>query len=284
MAHSTQHSFKVNSTSTSIRWKVENIPGDISFAGAINAVTGVYTAPTAEQIEGLQLRVKVTAYEGGYSTSALVTVLRRPVNINPRIQFIGAGASCDLSAGAMPGLAKTWTAVPAALGTLTQSSLANRDKRFTAPAKKIGVALDVVPITVTAGGKSESAYVCVIHDASIILVTAGTIDIGRQTVQLQAELIALPIEITFTWSVVAGSGSISASGLLSADAEPSEPFVLVTATGQALGVELMGYICLPLPLAPFPLHETLPINSVPTYVLGDDQEVGDDVDQSNVAG
>jgi len=284
MAHSTQHTFKVNSTSTSIRWKVENIPGENFFAGAINAVTGVYTAPAAEQIEGLQVRIKVTAYEGGYSTSALVTVLKRPVNINPRVQFISAGASCDLSAGAMPGLAKTWTEVPAVLGKLTQSSLAKRDKRFTAPALKKGVTLDVVPITVTAGGKSESAYVCVRHDVSIIIVTAGTINVGRQTVQLQAEVIALPIEVTFTWRVVAGSGSISASGLLSADAEPSEPFVLVTATGEALGVELVGYICLPLPLAPFPLHEDLPVKSVPTYVLGDDQEEGDDADQSNAAG
>jgi hypothetical protein len=284
MAHGTTHTFAISPASLKVSWSVANLPGENFPKGTINATTGAYTAPAAEEIEGLQLRVKVTAVVGTYSTSALVTILRKPVNINPRIQFIGFGASCDLSAGALPGLAKTWSTVAADQGTLTTSPVENREKRFTAPAKKAGVAVEVVPITVTAGGKSENAYVVVTHEGCIVNVAARDFNIRGQTVQLGAAIPSLPLPLTFTWTVVAGSGSISASGLLTADQDPVEPFVLVFATADLMGYPVEGYICLPLPLAPFPLHETLPINYVPTYVLGDGEEVEDDADHPNAAG
>lgn len=254
MGHGRTHTFAASGNPTGIAWTVTRLPGELGGIGQINVSSGQYTAPQAADIPGLQVRVKVTASKGGFSASALVTVVRKEININPLIQFAAAGSSvkCELSAGALDASGKRWGDIDPARGSLIPSTVAMREKSFVAPAEKLQKqVLDVVPVTVTAGGATETAYVAVIHTPATLTVTAAIS--SARSAQLSALYDGEP-SIDTLWTVVAGSGEVDpTTGLLQVPATPAEPFVLVTAEeGAGGGRYFGGYILLPLPLAAFP--------------------------------
>jgi hypothetical protein len=254
MGHGRTHAFETSGDSTGIAWTVTSLPGELGGIGQINASSGHYTAPPAVDIPGLQVRVKVTASKGEHSASALVTVVRKEITINPLIQFTVAGSSlkCELSAGALDASGKRWGEIDPARGSLIPSTVAMREKSFVPPAEKLQKkVLDVVPVTVTAGGVTETAYVAVIYTPATLLVTAAIT--STRSAQLSALYDGDP-SVDTLWTVVAGSGEVdAATGLLHVPAAPAEPFVLVTAEeGTGGGRYFGGYILLPLPLAALP--------------------------------
>jgi hypothetical protein len=262
------HAFKLDTTQANISWKVENLPGETGNKGTIIEATGVYTAPVAANITGPQVRVKVTASKSGFSSSALVTVVKSPVNINPRVQYLNPGESCHLVAGALPGLAKSWGSVPATSGTLTDKNIPNRDRTFKAAERDEDKDLDIVRVTVSAGGGSVNAYVLVIHTPASIVVSAESSDYVAQQVQLTAKMGKNQVKPPYTWSILAGSGSINEAGLLVADAQPDEPFVVVGIEKLVDGDPYIGYMVFPVPFMPYPPKPDS-ASGMPSYVLGD---------------
>ena len=81
-------------------WSVENISGDTGATGTIDQ-KGKYTAPNAGEFPGDYTRVRVKATAGGNSSSALVSVLRYDISINPLVQIVGAGDSGGAGGGAV---------------------------------------------------------------------------------------------------------------------------------------------------------------------------------------
>lgn len=245
-----QHPFQINTSAVTVSWSVSNIPGEVGPTGVINATTGAYVAPAADQIPGSQVRVKVTARSASLHASALVTVVAKELSINPLVQMIRTGNSCDLVARSLYGGPQVWEVDPAK-GSLANSPNPDRTKRFTAPASPVlGMSLDLVEVKVTADGVTEKAYVGVIHHNPVITVEAGTIDVAAQKVTLTGLMQGTPVN-GITWRKLAGGGVIDAdTGVFTAGAFLAEPFVVIQA--EAFGGVLTGYLLLPLPLAPYP--------------------------------
>lgn len=246
-----QHPFQINTSTVTVTWSVSNIPGEAGLpTGVINATTGAYVAPAADQIPGSQVRVKVTARSASLHASALVTVVAKELSINPLVQMIRTGNSCDLVARSLYGGSQVWEVDPAK-GSLANSPNPDRTKRFTAPDSPApGTSLDLVEVKVTADGITEKAYVGVIHHNPVITVQAGTIDVAAQKVTLSGLMQGTPVP-GITWRKLAGSGEIDAeTGIFTAGAFLAEPFVVIQA--EAFGGVLTGYLLLPLPLAPYP--------------------------------
>lgn len=248
------HRFAISGSNTGVTWTVDNLPDEEAPTGSIDS-SGRYTAPSREQIAGVQTRVKITARKAGASASALVTVVRKEINVNPLVQFVIPGSTCDLVAGSL-GASRTWGAIDPAKGSLRDSTTAGRDKTFVAPAVGAkGVTLDLVPITVTSDGVTETAYVGVVHNSATLNLVTGPIDVAARKVKLTAMWTGEEEE-DVAWEVIAGCGTIDPStGELTADEFPVEPFVMVLCT---YAPKIKGYLVLPLPLAPYPKKSDLP--------------------------
>jgi len=247
-----QHPFEITGSNPGVSWTVHNLPGESTPKGSIDT-SGRYTAPPKEQISGVQMRVKISATKSGTTSSALVTVVRKEININPLVQFVDYNSSCDLIAGSL-GAARTWHVDPAQ-GTLRDSDVPGR-KTFVSPATGTpGVTLELIPITVTSEGVTETAYVGFIHNSPAMVVVPGPIDVAARSIKLTATMTGLE-EPDAKWSILAGSGTIDEfTGELVADEFPVEPFVLAQC---AFGRTQKGYLLLPLPLAPYPKKPVTP--------------------------
>jgi hypothetical protein len=248
------HQFAISGSNAGVTWSVDNLPGETQAKGSIDT-SGRYIAPAREQINDVQVRVKITARKAGATASALVTVVRKEINVNPLVQFVTPGSTCELVAGSL-GASRTWEAIDPAQGELRDNAAEGRDKTFVAPAAPINrVTLDLVPINVTSDGVTETAYVGVVHNNPTLTLVTGPIDVAARRVKLAA-MWSGEEETYVTWEVIAGSGTIDVStGELVADEFPSEPFVLVVCTYDA---RTKGYLLLPLPLAPYPKKSELP--------------------------
>lgn len=254
-------------------WSIRNVLGEHEPIGSVRL--GVYTAPTADQISGAQVRVVVTATAGLKTAAALLTVVRNPVELNPLLEFIDANSPpARLEVGTLSGT-PVWGNVDPARGRLEAIPGEPNARLFHPPGASVpGVKLDVVPVSVTVGGVPARAFVGVTHGLVIYKPVATTFDVANRRVQLELsgaqsdELAQLKLMLAAlqsgvetapadpVWEVVAGSATIDrSSGLLTADADPALPFVVVTVTvdlNMPPVPVLWGHVTLTLPLAPFP--------------------------------
>lgn len=254
------HDFGISKPGSGVTWSVRNLPGETHYPGSISS-TGRYTAPTLAQLSGSQVQVVVEAVKGLTRASALVTTVRRSLELNPLIQFtkIQSRSDTKISYGSRSVFPALWEGPAAEDGTLQVIPGEPKARLFIPPETAIANALiRVVPISVTVGDLTERVFVAVLHNLlPIFQPLASQFDSANRTVQLSLENDPPGI----TWEVVAGSATIASNGLLTADADPVLPFALVVATYQAPIPGLppyWGYILLSLPLVPFPPEPPAP--------------------------
>ncbi|MGI4838917.1 MAG: hypothetical protein ACRYF9_14985 [Janthinobacterium lividum] len=263
LAAGSTHDFAISKPGSGVTWSVRNLPGETHYPGSISS-TGRYTAPTLAQLSGSQVQVVVQAVVGLTRASALVTTVRRSLELNPLIQFtkIQSRSDTKISFGSLSNTPAVWTGPAAEDGTLQLIPGEPNARLFIPPETAIANALvRVVPISVTVGSLTECVFVAVLHNLlPIFQPLASQFDSANRTVQLSLENDPPGI----TWEVVAGSATIASNGLLTADADPLLPFALVVATYQAPIPGLppyWGYILLALPLVSFPPEPPAPEDS-----------------------
>jgi hypothetical protein len=274
LGHSGEFQFKTEPVRTGVTWKVENIPGSTGNPGTIDASTGLYKAPTAAQLTGDHTRVKVTATAGAHTSSALVSVLRRDITINPLVQTATAGDSRgrEMSAGTLDGGALIWNVDPASGARVVPSLQPEGDHTyFPGPFKpNTGFSADRVEVKNPRTNKTESSTVVVIHGVPVFtLMIDNTASLPANKVQLvvvgaDGKPIA-PGDIDLTWKVLAGSGQVDQkSGVFTVDPAATDKFaaIITTFPSAAPGIipDSQGYIILPMPL--FSIPETIRMLSV----------------------
>lgn len=251
---------------TGLTWKVENILGETVPVGAINASSGRYTAPTAAQLEGNFVRARVTATAGGHTSSALVTVMRRGITVNPMIQIATAGdpLALDVSAGAVDGGELNWSIEDPSSGAKVEKNPADGgDHSYVPGPKKADTMFSVDKLVVhnPQTNLKEFAHVLVLHKPALLtMVVDSGANLPDHKVQLLAKAESGPIDPKLlTWAVLLGSASAQidgATGVLTVNLTGPDKFVVVTAKlpSPVPGVypDLDGYIILPLPLFSVP--------------------------------
>lgn len=264
------HQFALSNPDVNVTWRLSNIHGETSHLGSING-SGRYVAPSAAAISGSQLRVVVTATAGQTTASALVTVVKKSMELSPRMASVKVGPEGFIkpTAKGLLGITPVWGSVPAGRGQL-EAVPGEPDARYYRPvgAPTQGVIVDVVPITVTAGGVTETSHVVVMHQDNAALkpiaknFTSRTVELDIPIPSASASASASASggssssssDSEVEWKVVAGSATIDSRGVLTADADPAVPFVVVTAVADVTNpwIVIWGYVVLSLPLAPFP--------------------------------
>jgi hypothetical protein len=262
------HDFAISDPAIGVIWSVKNLPGQSFPTGQISD-TGRYTAPTLAQLTGPQKQVVVTARSGLTTASALVSVVRRGVELNPLVACVQAGKSegSTVTVGKISSATAVWASVAPEDGRLEPVAGQPNAREFVPPSSPIpDVLLKVVTLSATVDGVTERAYMVVQHNAiAAVGILAAEFNPANRTAQLSAPDFS---DVNWQWEVVAGSATIDNAGVLRADANPELPFVVVTAIWAPLPniPPYWGYILLPLPLAPYPEKPT--VNSHSPVLLG----------------
>lgn len=250
---------------SNVTWKVENIPGSDGQPGTINTL-GRYTAPNAGQFAGDYTRVLVTATAGGSSSSALVSVLRYDIVINPLVQVVGVEevAGREVSAGALDGEALVWSVADPSTGAKVLPSIKEGGDHTYYPGprsddSKLVFSVDQIVVTNPRTKKTERSAVLKLHQLPnmTVSIVPGSGGPANQ-LRLQASIddwVADPETVDMIWTVIAGSGHVDRkTGVFTIDAMGAHKFAVITVQipdeqGRASDD---GYIILPIPLYTVP--------------------------------
>lgn len=256
--------FSTVPTVANVTWSVENISGDTSSAGTIDQ-QGKYSAPNAGQFPGDFTRVRVKATAGGNSSSALVSVLRHDLSINPLVMAVGAGdaGGREVSAGALGGAVLQWSMADPSKGGRVEPSVKEGGDHTYYPGPRLPntmFVLDEIIVTHPHTKKTATSMAVVLHgQADLRVVIVPVVGGPANQVQLHATFgTGDPIVPPFvvTWSMFAGSGTVDAdTGLFTVDPVGLHKFAFVTvvANMNVPGVpSFYGYILLPIPLFSVP--------------------------------
>ncbi|CAI8968146.1 hypothetical protein [Pseudomonas sp. IT-P176] len=250
---------------TNVDWKVESVPGSNGKLGSINP-KGVYTAPGAGDFEGDYMRVRVIATAGGNSSSALVTVLRYDMAINPLVQVVGAGdaAGREVSAGALNSNVLDWSVGDPSTGAEVKPSIKEGGDHTYYPGprsddRNLVFSLDQIIVTNPRNQKTEQSVALVLHQQPNMTITIlpGSGGPANQ-VRLQAAIgdyVIDPEEEDLSWAVFAGSGRVDPkTGVFTVDPFGAHKFAVVTAhiPGVRGRPSDDGFIILPIPLYAVP--------------------------------
>lgn len=239
----------------SLRWTVENFPGNSSHPGSFIA-PGLYQAPPAHAIQGTFNRVLAIARDEttGEQSVAMITVLTKAITVNPQIQTCFYDERVELSAGHTGKGPLTWlikNPVPDESGTLVVSDLPEGDHAYIAGSQvpNKSYVLDEIEVRDSQSGETASAWVLAIQrepGATIKPVDTPSLPPGQ--IQLQALVNNIPM--AGQWSMpLGGPGEIDEGGVYREDPLTKESFVLiyVEVDGGQFGI-FKGHIILPLPL------------------------------------
>lgn len=268
VGHSETFDFTTDPPRNDLKWAVHNILGETVPVGSINATTGRYTAPTAAQLEGSFVRVRVTASAGIHTSSALVTVMRRGITVNPQIQVATAGDSfeLDVSAGTIDGGLLTWSIEEPASGATVKPNPNGDHSYKPGPSDpKSPPTIDKIVVHNPRTKLSETANVLVVHrPAYLDVVIVDKPGLPDNQIQLAINGENGPIDPGKwgeSWQVLVGSGSAqidAVTGLLTVNPNGPDNYVVITVLappGREGQPPDDGYIILPLPL--FSVPETI---------------------------
>jgi hypothetical protein len=243
---------------TGLDWHVEHLISGSGNTGSIDS-NGLYRAPTAESIDGLFTRVRVTATarDGGYSSSALVTVVANELTVNPLIQVCDIGERVQLLAGSLDAADVEWSIknpVEGESGTVVADDTPEGDHIYIhgpVVAGKTWV-IDEIEVKNDAGQRRSVHVLALQKPPGLTLNRVESVSLPQGEVQLEAILNTAPA--LAEWQLpLGGPGTITPEGLYRADPATRERFVLVSATVvHPIYGNFEGYTILPLPLIEFP--------------------------------
>ena len=242
-----------------LNWTCEPVLDSVSSEkiGRIDPRSGVYTPPDASDFDGAFVRLRVNAQhtQSGFRSSALITVLKRPLQINPLLYVTHAEGEVQLQAGYL-GDSKDLRWSTPTYGQLNPSGLAAVYKGpATMPPLDDKSPRELAAFTVDEVVLSNSST----QQTAVLITEGGNKDLMRirrevnaeaGTVQLTAvinDYVQDPKDVE--WSL-RGPGQIDCAGLYTPDKGSQEPFALITATRNTEGFGIyQGYVVQTLPPA-----------------------------------
>ncbi|AJQ48465.1 hypothetical protein N805_15145 [Pseudomonas putida S13.1.2] len=247
-----------------LRWTCEPVLATVASdqIGDINPDTGLYTPPRGQDFDGAFVRVRVHAEhkDTGFKSSALITVVKSRVQINPLAYVTQVNGTVDLQAGYL-GDANNLRWADPAYGKVNASG---KSAVYTAPANMPPLdpaypdelaAFTVDEIVLSEAGANGSGHTALVITESAIkqpMQLLREVDPVAGTVKLTAVINGReqdPAKIQ--WEVKYGSGAVDpATGVYTHDTSSSDQFALITATfdTQIIGI-FDGYALQTLPPA-----------------------------------
>jgi len=247
-----------------LRWACEPVLDTVASdqIGDINPDTGLYTPPGGEDFDGAFVRVRIHAEhkDTGFKSSALITVVKSRVQINPLAYVTQVNGTVNLQAGYL-GDANNLRWADPAYGEVNASG---KNAVYTAPAEMPPLdpddpeelaAFTVDEIVLSEAGANSSGHTALVITESAI----------KQPMQLRREVdpVAGTVKLTalingreqdpakIQWDVKYGLGTVDpATGVYTHDTSSSDQFALITATfdTQMIGI-FDGYVLQTLPPA-----------------------------------
>ncbi|MDD0974270.1 hypothetical protein [Pseudomonas fontis] len=220
-----------------VTWQVRGIDGKPAL-GSISQ-NGEYTAPNIAFLDGEALREVVTAsYTDeqtgkAVSASAMVTVLLQGVEVTPSLSLanIAKPGPTPLKAHSLNGGPYRWTLLGQGNGTLQ----VNGDQAIYTPPEMIPAGeVRTVLIEVIDGAGEKTVATVLVRNGNFNLniepaVHPGIGPTGRVLLKAGVGQNRVEAPEYYDWSVVAGPGSVSASGVFTAPAKIDAPFSVVMA-------------------------------------------------------
>ncbi len=247
---------EVTPAQSGLEWTLQPLDGLQGSVGSVSS-SGVYTAPSAGEIEGGFRLVKVTASGPAHASMALVEVLKEQVALNPLVFAVASpGAQVRMSAGSQDGEALEWSLLTATGAKLEQA--ASEEGALFDPGDHLYVRGDgltggffsVDEVTVrTNSGATRTTFVLVVEKQrrGVIKIRSDGRS-NRDQVQLEFDGGGAQPIPDADWKVQIGGGSISPTGLYTRDPQSQLPYAVITAEYEFEYGHLANYLILPVPL------------------------------------
>lgn len=242
-----------------VEWSAEAVEGSQDEAGHFDQSTkGLYLAPGASAIQGdfTRIRVTATAKATGFTSSALITVVKNALGLSPLVDVCQTGdAGVSLKAGHVSGGDLSWRI----LGAQPFGSLANPNGETNTyiPGPEVaGKSFVVEEVEVQNNRTAERRTLCVITQMASsrpadVLVEEVDTSLGRVRLVINAGGQFGLSDLT----VVHGPGRVEKDGegrpYYQADLSSPKPFCVVRAFWEPMPgfpFTFEGFIVLPLPL------------------------------------
>lgn len=261
IGHSEVFKFTTNPLRNDLKWTVHNIIGENGAKGSIGELSGLYTAPVASELEGNFVRVRVTASAGGHTSSALVTVMRRGITVNPMIRIATAGdpLALDVSAGTIGGGALQWSVAGETPGAVVRPNPEGGHSYVPGPKQaKTAPSIDTITVHDPVRKVSETAKVLVLHRTvllNVVIDEQATLPPNQIQLAIMGEDGPVnPGDWGETWTVQLGELSAQINpetGVLTINPDGLDRYVVVTVLAPPArpgGASDDGYILLPIPM------------------------------------
>lgn len=246
-----------------ITWTVRDVDGENDQAGSCSS-TGLYQAPTQDQIKEGAITVVVTA-KGTLNgqpvqSSALVSVLHSAIQINPLYSSCDTNNTSVLEATALSGETLEWVIETPQWGSTLSKVEGNPALRvYTAGDVKdteVPYPIDKIKVTDKKNNVSAVFYVCInkiLTTMPVAMDESSTPEKGSVKFNLIGNKGPVESGPQLTWSVLEGPGAIDpVTGVYT---EPAElipgSFVVVMAAYDLDVIFLYGSLAIPLPLSKY---------------------------------
>ncbi|MFV3328424.1 hypothetical protein ACNFG0_18390 [Pseudomonas sp. NY15372] len=231
-----------------VQWSVEP-----KGCGHVDPKTGVYTAPAVGDIDGPFVRARVIAKTKSAESSALVTVVRQGLMLNPLLVTAMPGDEVKLEAGVLGSAGElVWRFKNEnPHGRFKDPDATSPEVFYVAGENDIAKAylIDTVEIENTVTNETCTSVIVTKTTAMGLVIEIIDSDVEAGTLQLEASLNGTLLDVD--WTLIYGPGSISEEekGLYTIGDAHDESFAVIFAEGVFAGVlPLNGVIVVPLPL------------------------------------
>ncbi|MEX5576180.1 hypothetical protein Q1J52_24915 [Pseudomonas lijiangensis] len=256
--------FRVEPAAT-VTWSVQGLPGDSHPVGSIND-QGVYTAPTAQELEGRETQQVIITATGTTtrgmeaSSSTLVSIITQTITLNPVFSVTEPEGSLQFTVAIADERPLQWAMKDPGQGGRLEPETGLTTTYTASPLQVSGMfTLETIQVTDDQANMGQ-AHVLVLNRA-----LGGQVDVdfaqaasGKAQLsflkQYGADLTPVPPE-KLTWTLLAGTGSVDASGLYTEPQYQVTGFALITCAfarepdfeGAPIPVDY-GYTAIALPL------------------------------------
>ncbi|WLH43741.1 hypothetical protein [Pseudomonas beijingensis] len=257
------YAFEVFPERTGLKWSVEHLRRLAVSVGTIDEDTGVYTPPAMHQVQGRFTRVRVTATDPvtQFSSSALVTVVRSRLTINPLIQICNLDERVPLKLGYL----KDDEDNPAPTVVINNpipgesGSIESNNGVYTYVSNKDvveGKTYVMDELVATYKGYTESVYMVVKQTNPGITIQAPDSLEGLTEVALRAIANTTDITEHVEWSIEfngPGAWHSETPGVYQVDEMAPQAFVFIRASYDSVVIGVLeGHLLLALPLLDIP--------------------------------
>ncbi|HCV41006.1 MAG TPA: hypothetical protein DGQ94_20275 [Pseudomonas sp.] len=251
LAPGDEHQFEVDPAYTQpVSWRVALAPGSKGSPGTIDPGTGRYRAPprNAMPADGVRVLVIAQGSGGAVQATALATVLRQRITVNPLIRVCYFEDQVDFTAGSLGGAALNWSVANPGPGSGSLTPAPDgAGQRYTAGQKVAGVPFVIDEVQVrdpSSDADPSSAHILVLQEVPMLSVSYETLPNGN--LQFSAHLQNGPGLPDVQWVLQLGPGELR-NAVYVPDPASAAHFLLVTAAYELPGIATFhGHLILPL--------------------------------------